>query len=331
MAKSTIYTRAYSDSSARQLTSGRGPTGYQLTHSQLLFEFKKHKELSNRQPTALVSVSNRLIDTLTRALKKHYDRDEHPSNIWVAFIEIPDDPEPESVRPHSALNLAEQCGEPNPELFSHEFLFEWAIPEEYVSHLVSLETLMGRWQGNPIMDAVLETPPSNTQELKETIAEQLGRVSDDCSPWAIGEVLGDFASTFGARAPLWRIVYRLFEDCLFSGFFVRSEFDMFHLKFSSHQRMDVHVDWYHDLEQGPTAVLEDWLERISFSADYDNFKKWEDAVEADMEGEEDMFLRWCDQLGLQFPKSRDKNRGELSAKHRENRAALEREAVRIGL
>jgi hypothetical protein len=40
--------------------------------------------------------------------------------------------------------LAEKCGDPEPNKFSHEVVFEWAIPEKYVVHKVSLQTLMKR-------------------------------------------------------------------------------------------------------------------------------------------------------------------------------------------
>jgi hypothetical protein len=325
MANSTIYTRVYSDGSAGKLASGRGSAGDPLTHSQLLSEFEAHKELSNRIPTALVSVSDRIIDTLNRALTKYYHDDEHPSDIWVAFIEVPN-PKPESVRLHSARLLAEQCGEPNTERFSHEFLFEWAIPKEYRSHLVSLETLMGRWQGSLIMDHVriLEYSPSTTKALKNTIAELLGSVDDRCDPWEIGEVLADFATTFGARAPLNWIVYRLFVDCVST-----DEFDdyLIQLKFSSDHSIIIDVV---NLEQGATAILEEWSERIIFSTDHDNLKEWKDAVEGEIEWDVDMFMdTWCD-MWEQFPESCDEAWNELSAKHGERRAAIEREAVRIG-
>jgi hypothetical protein len=300
MFNSTIYTRVYSDRSAGELTSGLGSAGDQLTHGQLLAEFEVHKELSNRMPTALVSVSDRIIDTLNRALTKHYHDDEHPSDIWLAFIEVPN-PEPESVGLHSARLLAEQCGERNLARFSHEFLFEWAVPEEYVSHLVSLETLMDRWQGSPIMDHVLEYPPSTTQALKNTIAELLGSVSGGCDPWEIGEVLADFATTFGASAPLNWIVYQLFIDCCVpTGFDVELDEDMIQLKFSSDHSMVVNVhDWYRELEQGAAAVLEECSESIVFSTDHDDLEEWKYAVEGEIEPpewDEDVFLdRWCDE------------------------------------
>lgn len=67
----TTYTRVFSQSSAGELVSGKGLGGSPLSDTQLLDEFRIHSNKANREPTALLSVSTRSIDTVRRAFEKH--------------------------------------------------------------------------------------------------------------------------------------------------------------------------------------------------------------------------------------------------------------------
>ena len=192
MANREIYTRAYSKSSAGQYVYPKGPKGDPLSYTALLKEFRNYAKIENREPTALVSASDRIVDTLKCAFHKHYEHGESSVEIWIAFIEVPPTMNETVTRIHSAKELAEQCEHPEPNLFSHEVVFEWAIPERYVLHKVSLQTLVKRklpehWFLRP-----------TTAEVRCYIARQLQQ--DD--PWDIGVTLGVFARNFGARAPL---------------------------------------------------------------------------------------------------------------------------------
>lgn len=158
----------------------------------------------NRKPTALVSASVRIVDTLKRAFDKHNEHGESPAEIGIAFIEPKSIENGNLPRIHSARQLAKQCNLQNPEFFSYEFVFEWAIPEKYVLHKVSLQTLMER--GLP-MDWLL--PPS-TEEVRRYIAREF----QQCGPWEIGVALGFFARNFGARAPLNWVSHQLLRDCV---------------------------------------------------------------------------------------------------------------------
>jgi hypothetical protein len=81
MANRTIYTRVYSKSSAGQLASGKTPRDESLSHAEVLEEFRIHSDRGNREPTALVSVSVRIVDTLSRAFYKHHVVDELAEDI----------------------------------------------------------------------------------------------------------------------------------------------------------------------------------------------------------------------------------------------------------
>lgn len=136
MANRTIYTRAYSKSSAGRFVSAKGPKGDPLSDIALLEEFRNHARKGNLEPTALVSGSDRIVDTLTRAFEKYFGDDyrdgELAADIWIAFIEVPPTMDEDATRIHSAEEWAEKCGDPEYKKFSHEFVFEWAIPEKYV-------------------------------------------------------------------------------------------------------------------------------------------------------------------------------------------------------
>jgi hypothetical protein len=64
-----------------------GPT---LSKSELLHQFKRHRHLKQKVPTALVSVSDRPIEAVHCAFVKYYNEHEDPQNIWIAIISVPD-------------------------------------------------------------------------------------------------------------------------------------------------------------------------------------------------------------------------------------------------
>ncbi|KAK5990609.1 hypothetical protein PT974_08878 [Cladobotryum mycophilum] len=131
-----IFTRAFSATSAGGLCSGLGSAGPRLTDEQLLFHFGRHQRLKNKHPTALVSVSDRIIDTLRRAFNKHYKDGESPEDIYIIFVKTLGNLN--GIAIHSARDLAKKGQNSKSNQFMHEFLFEWAIPEKYVVHTISV-------------------------------------------------------------------------------------------------------------------------------------------------------------------------------------------------
>jgi len=87
MANRTIYTRAYSKSSAGQFVSAKVPKGDPLSDTVLLEEFRNANEW-NRKPAALVSGSDRIVDTLKLAFDKHYEDGESSADIWISIHHI---------------------------------------------------------------------------------------------------------------------------------------------------------------------------------------------------------------------------------------------------
>ncbi|KIW21902.1 uncharacterized protein PV07_12688 [Cladophialophora immunda] len=328
MANRTIYTRAYSKTSAGQFISAKGPKGDPLSDTALLEEFRNHANIWNREPTALVSGSDRIVDTLKRAFDKHYEDGESSADIWIAFIEIPPTMNETGPRIHSAKELAEQCELPEPNLFSHEVVFEWAIPKKYVLHEVSLQALINRGlQEHYFLQ-------SSTAEVRRYTARELRQHG----PWEIGITLGSFARKFGARAPLDWISHQLFHDCVRTTI-VRD--DVVRLEYLDRDTEMVDFQFFCDLDDGiDTTLYEWWLSDIDFYLDYEEFKELRDVAEDSMTW--DLIEFWeawrdfnCDgtikELSLREKLLYDEEKKKLLVEHEKKRAAIEAEAVKIGL
>jgi hypothetical protein len=328
MANRTIYTRAYSKSSARQFVSAKGPKGDPLSDTALVEEFRNHAKKWNREPTALVSGSDRIVDTSKRAFDMHYEDGESSADIWIAFIEVPSTTNETATRIHSAKELAEKCELPEPNLFSHEVVFEWAIPEKYVVHEVSLQTLMKRG----LQEHRFLQP--STAEVRRYTARELQQQR----PWEIGITLGFFARKFGARAPLNWISHQLFYDC------VRAKIvddDVVRLNYAYGHSEIVDFQFFCDLDDGiDTSLCDWWLSDIGFFLDYEEFEEWRHVTEDSMTW--DLIEFWetwhdvdCDGTTRELSAKEEflcnEEKNKLFVKHEKKRAAIETEAVKIGL
>ncbi|TGO62508.1 hypothetical protein BCON_0019g00440 [Botryotinia convoluta] len=139
---SQLFYRVYSPKSAGGLVCGKATEGSRRpSHINPEREFETHKVLSNREPTALVSVTSSITRALKTAFNKEYEDKEDPAGIWIAIIKVPDR---DTDVYHSAQEMAKRCREQNSVLFKDEYLFEWEIPMEYVVHRVSVKTLSKR-------------------------------------------------------------------------------------------------------------------------------------------------------------------------------------------
>jgi len=328
MANRTIYTRAYSKSSVGQFVSAKAPKGDPLSYTALLEEFRNHANKWNREPTALVSGSDRIVDTLKRAFDKHYEDGESSAEIWIAFIEVPPTMNETATRIHSAKELAEKCELPEPNLFSHEVVFEWAIPKKYVLHEVSLQTLIKR----KLQEHHFLQP--STAEVRRYTARELQRHG----PWEIGVTLGFFAQIFGARAPLNWVSHQLFHDC------VRAKIvddDVVRLNYAHGHTEIVDFQFFCDLDDGiDTSLCDWWLSDIDFFLDYEEFKEWREVTEDSMTWDLIEFWEtWHDvdydgtikELSAKEKLSHDEAKNKLFVEHEKKRAAIEAEAVKIGL
>ncbi|KFY44824.1 hypothetical protein V495_03256 [Pseudogymnoascus sp. VKM F-4514 (FW-929)] len=343
MANSRIFTRVYSPRSAGELVSGKGQEASfpytPLLGTTLEEEFRNHAKIWNRNPTALVSFSDRIVDTVQRAFKTHYafekGHEKHVSkkDITIAFIAVP--PDTRRIY-HSAKELAEACKEHlgknydllDPRIYSHEFVFEWAIPDNYPVHKVSLQTLVDRGiqgiQGHNFLQM-------STKDERSYIAGNFQQQD----PWDIGSTLGVFAQKFGVRAPIDWISHQLFKDCVKAKFENIKRQDIVRLYYRHGHTDIVDFQFVCDLEDGINTTLYDW-----FSLAFVEFMDWRDRTEDMMNWEQfDCWETWydIDDDGLRTVLSAkekvlyERAKDELLAKHEKMRADIEAEAVRIGL
>jgi hypothetical protein len=276
----------------------------------------------------LVSASDRIVDTLKRAFDKHYEDNEPSAEIWIAFIEVPPAMNETTTRIHSAKELAEKCELREPDLFSHEVVFEWAIPEKYVLHEVSLQALMKR----ELQEHCFEQP--STMKVRKCIAKEFQRHS----PWEIGVSLGIFARKFGARAPLDWISHQLFHDCLRAT--IKRD-DVVELRYAYGCTEVVDFQFFVDLDDGiHTSLYDWWLSEPDFYLDYEEFEEWRDVTEDSMRWDLIEFWEtWHDvdwdgtiiELSAIEQIIYDEVENNLLAEHERKRANIEAEAVKLGL
>lgn len=283
----------------------------------------------------MVSGSDRIIDTLTRAFDKHYGDGESPADIWIAFIEVSPAINENTTRIHSAKELAEKCGLPEPNKFSYEVVFEWAIPEKYVVYEVSLQTLMER----RLQERRILLP--STAEVRRYIAKELQQQS----PWEIGVTLGFFVRKFGARAPLDWISHQLFRNYIQAKILnddvVRLNYIHEHTDYAPWYTEIVDFQFFCDLDNGiGTALYDWWLLDIDFFLDCEEFREWRDIMEDSMTWNLIEFWEtWYDvngngavrELSAKERLSYNEEKKKLLVEYEKKRADIKAEAIKIGL
>ena len=207
-------------------------------------------------------------------------------------------------------------------------MFEWAIPEKFVLHVVSLQTLMERG----LQERCFVQPP--TSEIRYHTARELQRQG----PWEIGLTLGFFARKFGARAPLNWVSRKLFHDCIRANIMDDGVFspDCAH----GHSKI-VNLGFFCDPEDGiDTCLCEWWLADLDFFLDCEEFQKWREVIEDSMTWDLIAFGEtWGDvdsggiirELSMEDKLTYDEEKNGLLVKYEKKRAAIEAEAVKIGL
>jgi hypothetical protein len=189
-----------------------------LSEDDLLNEWDIHRFEKNRQRTALVSVTNRPLEALNRALKKYYNSHENPGTIWIVIIRVPDGRN--SIRPHHvqrlAQRLAQRRDDPADDVvkYKYEYVFEWEIPQEYVVHCVSLRTLIHRGIERMLR---LQYYPQGFPSFKK-MRDDLLKNNILANPSGTEFWLCSLAQAFGARAYTYEIALRTLHNCLSGGY-----------------------------------------------------------------------------------------------------------------
>ncbi|KAH6865510.1 hypothetical protein BKA58DRAFT_389637 [Alternaria rosae] len=275
----SYFYRCYSQTSAGGLISGKGPGQGRPLGDNLLTEFINHLNLRTTYPTALVSVSSRILDTLRRAFNKFYEDREYPSQIWIAFIYVPN--ADKHVRYHHAEGLARKGKMEKPSRLRYEYLFEWGIPEKYFFYRVSVETLMKRgFNMSEFLvynDSGVAALPS-TRKLRNDFVRAILESSDDAHE--VGIYLGLLARSFGACSPLRQIILQL-------------QLERFHITSIDHDDQVFRMSYDDDfraIEDGVDVVLLDWwLTDPDFYGEYKDHLAWAEQRRGDVETEMELY------------------------------------------
>lgn len=173
---------------------------------------------------------------------------------------------------------------------------------------------------------------ASTIEVRRYNAKQL----QHHDPWEIGLALGFFAQKFEARAPLHWISHQLFRDCTWVNIV---DGDVV-LNYEHGHSEIVDIQFFSDLNDGiDTGLYDWWLSDIDF-LDYEEFKEWRDVTEDNMAWELIEFWEtWLDvdcdgifkDLSAKEKLLCDRAENKLLVEHEKMRAAIEAEAVRLGL
>ncbi|ETS77430.1 hypothetical protein PFICI_11304 [Pestalotiopsis fici W106-1] len=327
------YTRAYAESSPRQLVSGKGMSSQPLSRNELLREFECHSVRHNKEPTALVSVSSRIVDTVNRAYELHWDG-EPAARVWIVFISEPahDTGRASAIYPYAAEALAKNCDKKEAKLFQYEFLLEWYIPESLVVHRVSLQTLIDRgldWYQSINSGLALEY--ESTDDLRARIAGNMWNIDESYGFWDVGIHLGWFAKLFGARAPVNWIASQLHRDCAHAKVTRNGNYSI-----RPHGREeDYLVDDFamKDIDDGIDTVLIDWwFTQDEFIIDWEAFKNENREMERNIDEQIEQWNdTWCyEELDERQKAAGDRARIKLCNQFDQQRAALEEKAVKMG-
>lgn len=223
-ARPELFYRCYSKTSAGQLRSGLYFDDHPpLTEADVLDEFDNHRIRENEHPTALVSVTSRLLEAVHRALEKCCHCREASETVWIVIIRVPSGENHDG--PHHARELALQWGHERPDVFKYEYLFEWEISREYVEDQISVETLLERGIIQSLgLHKCTEGFPSfrNLQSmLVDTILES--------DTYSTGRWLGSLAQALGARTCTYELTMQILRDCL-SGCYIDEDNQFVHLR-----------------------------------------------------------------------------------------------------
>ncbi len=321
------FYRCFSNDSAGGLVSGKGRSLGQLSHDSLWTEFNNHAILRARVPTALVSVSSRVIDTIQRAFNKHYNDRVSPDQIWIVFIHVLD---VDSHVYHHGENLAQRWGLSKPEMLRYEYFFEWEISEQYVLHKVSVRMLLQR--GFHLDEYRVGQALPSTREFREEFAKK--NLHPRYGGYGIGLSLGGLARHFGARAPVRQIALQLQQDCCFERF-VDPEHHSMNVSYWDDSSGIFKLDFSHfrEIEDGiNTALFDWWLADSQFVTAYQNHCVRASRLKEDIKRQWDVWYAATSANNTTGYAGDDETaRRALDIALSEADAQIELEAIRLGL
>jgi len=325
------FYRSFSDSNAGGLVSGKGKGGRQLSIHELLSEFKNHKtrprnlheEIYPKRLTALVSVTVSFIDVLRRAFNKLY-KGEEPDQIWIVFISVP---YKDKSTYYHLEHLAREIGQDKPSMFKDEYIFVWEIPEEYIVHKVSVQTLLERGLN---MERYCEYSNNRKQLpsaylLRQDIAKNILDPSN--GGYDIGMSLGFMARCFGARALVCDIAHKILFECTRT-VRINDDAQYVYVYMNGHETI---LDFEHFfwIDKGiDEALIEMWLNGPDFCLAYAEHCEWVSRLEDEMEREWEKFTGHINDDDFSYSEQRQRT---LQAREDKIQAEIELAATKLGL
>ena len=201
------YYRCFSTTSAGGPRSGaydKDLDHSKLSERDLLSQFDYHRDRDSKHPTALISVTDRPLEALNRALGKYYT--EKKDQIWIICVEVPETDKKNG--PHHAQRLAvKRKVESNK--FRHEYLFEWEIPEDYISRIVPVQEFLNRGI-EKMMPLEYDGEGVRFSTLRDAFREEI--LTSD--PYGTGRWLYSLTAACGPM-----IAFQIYLDSLGGGFF----------------------------------------------------------------------------------------------------------------
>jgi hypothetical protein len=274
-------------------------------------------------------VSDRPIEALHRGLEKYYNLSEDPGRIWIVIIFVPDtDATKKSTGHHHAKKLAQQAEKmEDPNVFEYEYIFEWEVPEQYVEHRVSLQTLLDR--GLDLCDYLDDTDHlPDLKTLRKEMTERL--LNPSFSGYDIGRSLGRMARCFGARAPVYEIASQLLTDC------PRRIVVNHQYQYTSWAGYAEPIDFEHFywIMLGIEEELSDrWLADHEFLLDYRAHCDWATNIKAKIQARWDLYLEdiYEEVVSGAEPEMSDHYAQALQVREQQIDAEIEKAAIAIGL
>jgi hypothetical protein len=327
------FFRSFSGSSAGSLISGKGQGDGRLSENDLQSEFDNHILQDQAVPTALVSVSTRVIDTLRRAFNKLYKDNESPDQIWIAIFHVPNEDSDKKTH-HHAEDLARKGKRRDYKLFRYEYVFEWEIPQKYFVHKVSVQTL--RERGFDMEEYLCNREVSRSRNalpptsiLRQEVAKSF--LDPTHGGYNIGLDLGNLARCFGARSPVHHIAHQLHHDCSHVlsmddstqfAYVLYWEDQIFSLDFEHFRWIDIGID---------TALLEWWLEDPDVDEEYREHREWASQIKEEMEIQWDLLREAASDDDFYDGSDIERSSQRLQAEEDQINAEIEAAAVKLGL
>jgi hypothetical protein len=253
---------------------------------------------------------------------------EPADKIFISFIDIPAS---DSGIYHHAKVLAEQLeDEEKPGLYASEYVFKWEIPEEYIIHTVSLQTIIDRGLGMERYIGNDGIAPS-TDALRCLMATEY--LDDSIWQYEIGLNLGFMARRFGARAPLLDIAEQFIDDCTVELYLDKQDYYIYvRFGFRESPKQCTDYDQLRLRKDGiQTAIFEWWLHDETFILKYDQYIKSVSVLKESMKKECRAFEDGVRRGMYIDPGEENRELRKIQARHKRIKADIERSAVQLGL